>query len=109
MIKKLGITDIGIYRFLDFTEIVKLCQIFTNMEDFSCNVGRVENLQMILNQLSALSHMKDFSYKTPYRETGDDWLKDHASQLDLYSFTIECQTGRYYDDDYDPFLLDIYD
>ncbi len=114
MIKKLDITDItdiDSYRFLDFTEIVKLCQIFTNMVDFSCNVCRVENLQMILNQLSALSHMKDFSYETPHRETCHYWLKDHASQLDLYSFTIECQTGRYYDDDYDndPFLLDIYD
>jgi hypothetical protein len=114
MIKKLDITDItdiDSYRFLDFTEIVKLCQIFTNMVDFSCNVCRVENLQMILNQLSALSHMKDFSYETPHRETCHYWLKDHASQLDLYSFTIECQTGRYYDDDYDynPFLLDFYD
>jgi hypothetical protein len=71
------------------------------MENFSCNIGRVQDLQVILNQLSKLSHMKGFSYRTPYRKTGDDWLKDHAPELDLYSFTTECQTGQYADNYYD--------
>ncbi len=101
MIKKLDITESYNYIFVNFHEIDRLCQIFSNMENFSCNIGRVQDLQVILNQLSKLSHMKGFSYRTPYRKTGDDWLKDHAPELDLYSFTTECQTGQYADNYYD--------
>jgi hypothetical protein len=108
-IKKLDITGSSNYTFLDSNEIVKLCQIFSSMEEFWCNIGLLENLQLTLNELSKLSHMKAFVYETPYSESGERWLRNHVSELDLYSFTINCETDYYDHDDamYDPFDSEI--
>jgi len=99
MIKKLDITDPYSSRLLDVSEIVKLCQVFSNMQEFWCNVGDRDNLKTILNQLSKLSYMKVFSYGTRYPKSGYLWLKDHALELESYSFTIHCES-IFYDDDY---------
>jgi hypothetical protein len=104
MIKKLDITGSSNYTLLDSNEIAKLCQIFSIMEQFRCHVGERENLQLIITQLSRLSHMKLFSYRTVSWKTKWYGLKDHVSELDLYSFTIECENSSYhhsYSSDYD--------
>jgi hypothetical protein len=99
MIKKLDITGFEDYTFLGFDKIVKVCEIFSNMEEFRCDIDRPENFQLILNHLSKLSHMKAFVYKTPYSKYGNSWLNDYLSDLELYSFTIKRES--YYDDDED--------
>jgi hypothetical protein len=101
MIKKL---DISVFVFdcgyLDLNESTKMCQIFCNMEEFRCDVGSSDNLEMILNQLSKLTHMKVFSYKTSYITAGNWWLQRHKFELDLYSFTIKCESDfDEFDDD----------
>jgi hypothetical protein len=104
MIKKLDITGSSNYTLLDSNEIAKLCQIFSIMEQFRCHVGERENLQLIITQLSRLSHMKSFSYRAGSWKTKLYGLKDHVSELDLYSFTIECENSFYhhsYSSDYD--------
>lgn len=88
VITKLDITSSD--NFLDSGEIVKICEIFTNMEQFRCCTRKADNLLLILNELLKLSHMKRFYYKTSDNGCGDQWLKNHASELDFCSFTIEC-------------------
>jgi hypothetical protein len=101
MIKKL---DISVFLFgcgyLDLNESTKMCQIFCNMEEFRCDIGSSDNLEMILNQLSKLTHMKIFSYKTSYGSAGNWWLQRHKFELDSYSFTIKCESEDDDDDIY---------
>jgi hypothetical protein len=102
MIKKLDISVFLFdYGYLDLNESTKMCQIFCNMEEFRCDIGSSDNLEMILNQLSKLTHMKVFSYKTSYGSAGNRWLQRHQSELDSYSFTIKCESDDdEFDDDY---------
>jgi hypothetical protein len=98
MIKKL---DISFSRYYDdypnLDESAKICQILSNVEEFRCNVGFSDNLEMISNQLSKLTYIKVFSYKTAYISTRHQWLKLHKSELDLYSFIIKCESEHYED------------
>jgi hypothetical protein len=92
--------DIGTYydvEYLDSNESAKMCKILCNMEEFRCNIKSPDNLEMILNQLSKLTYIKVFSYKTAYISTQHQWLKLHKSELDLYSFTIKCESEDYED------------
>jgi len=89
MIKRLDVTAPNTRAFINSKQIFKICQVFSNIEKLRCNIDRPDNLQLILNQLSKLIHMKVFSYKTPHYNAGNFWLQDHQSELDLYSFTIK--------------------
>jgi hypothetical protein len=103
-IKKLYITGSSSYTFLNSDDIVKVCEIFSNMEQFQCNVGYMDNFLLILDELSKLSHLKTFSYKSPYLQWGDPWLEDQLAKPDSYSFTIQCANDpyeRYFSDDWD--------
>jgi hypothetical protein len=92
MIKKLDISTSGFNNdTIDYSETKKLCQIFSNLEEFQCDVGRSDNLEIILNELSKLLHITMFSYRTPYTESGYDWLEKHKSELDLYIFFVESE------------------
>ncbi len=99
MIKKLDIANEDFYPVLKFNEIIKLCETFSTMEEFRCDVDRPEDLLLILNQLSKLAHIKVFSYKTRHWETKSYWLKSNVSESKLYSFTIKYETYEY-DSDY---------
>jgi hypothetical protein len=90
VIKKLDISGAD-NEPIDYSEIKKLCQTFSNLEEFRCDVGQSDNLEMILNELSKLSYLTIFSYKTRYAESGYDWLEKHKSELDLYIFFVECE------------------
>jgi hypothetical protein len=92
MIKKLDITGGGIYSFLDLNELQALGLVFSNMEQFRCNVVEL-HLVLILSHLLKFLHMKLFSFSTFPRGSGDRWLKKNVSQLDSYSFIIECEDG----------------
>jgi hypothetical protein len=112
MIKRLDVTAPNTRAFINSKQIFKICQVFSNIEKLRCNIDRPDNLQLILNQLSKLIHMKVFSYKTPHYNAGNFWLQDHQSELDLYSFTIKCESDYFqHDDEYyssdDPFDNDI--
>jgi hypothetical protein len=118
MIRKLDVTGDDDKSFIDPNEIRKLCQVFSNMEQFRCNVFQPDNLVLILHKLSNLSHMKFFSYKKPYRACAGDWLENYGLETDLYSFTIECENddndefdderyGGYYYDYYDGYYDDV--
>jgi hypothetical protein len=119
MIRKLDVTGDDDKSFLDSNEIRKLCQVFSNMEQFRCNVFQPDNLVLILHKLSNLLHMKVFSYKKPYRACAGDWLENYGLETDLYSFTIECENDddnefddeRYYclDDSYYDYYNGYYD
>jgi hypothetical protein len=107
-IKKLDVTDSNMYSSLKANVIVKLTQIFSNIECFRCNDGMRDNLQLILDELTKLPHVKVFFFRTPYFQCRNRWLKCHAAELDiLYSFTIECESvhcgygdfSRYTNDD----------
>jgi hypothetical protein len=101
MIKKLDIsTSVFGYEYSDLDESTKICQIFSNLEEFRCDVGSSDNLEMILNQLSKLTHMKVFYYKTSYGSAGNRCLQCHESELDSYSFTIKCESEDDDDDIY---------
>jgi hypothetical protein len=94
MIKKLDIV-ISLHTFTDSFEIVKLFEVFSNIEQFRCIVNRQNNLLTILNELSKLSHMKIFSYYSPYFGCMRIW--DHSSLVppDSYSFEIRYEIGRF--------------
>jgi hypothetical protein len=99
--KRLDITIPSPRAFLDSDEISKICEVFSNMGKFRCNIDQPDNLQMILNQLSKLTYMEVFSYKTPHYNAGNSWLQNHQSELDLYSFTIKCESKYFQHDDDD--------
>jgi hypothetical protein len=90
IIKKLDVAGHYFSTSLSSDEIVKVCQIFSNLEALYCNVGPPDNLEMILAQLSKLPHMKAFSYKTYNWSSGHCWTGVRKAELDLYSFTIKC-------------------
>jgi hypothetical protein len=91
-IKKLDVTDSNIKA----NEIVKLTPVFSNIEYFRCNDGMRDNLLLILDELTELPHLKVFSFRTPYFQCRNRWLKYHAAELDiLYSFTVECERVHY--------------
>jgi hypothetical protein len=92
MIKQLEFTDSDSDTCINLNEIERLCQIFSNMEVFRCNIDLADNLEIILKHLAKLTHMKNFSYRTFNHQAGNCWLKDHKSELDLYSFTIICES-----------------
>ncbi len=101
IIKRLDIGTYNDVEYLDSNESAKMCKILRNMEEFRCDIGSSDNLEMILNQLSKLTHMKVFSYKTSYGSAGNRWLQRHQSELDSYSFTIKCESDDdEFDDDY---------
>jgi hypothetical protein len=93
MIKKLDIAR-SLDTFLDSFEIVKLFEVFSNIEQFRCVVSLQNNLLLILNELSKLSHMKNFSYYSPYLESPSLWYNSPLAQLDSYSFEIQYERGR---------------
>ena len=100
MIKKLDIADFVPVMHSNGEDMAKICQIFCNMEDFRCKIDEVNALQATIDQLSKLSHMRSFSYKTSRAYCGDYWLKAHQPELDLYSFKIHCEYhGFIFDDD----------
>jgi hypothetical protein len=106
IIKKLDVTGRYYSTSLSSDEIVNVCQIFSNLEAFQCNVGPPDNLEMILDQISKLPHMKVFSYKTYNWSSGHCWTGDRKVELDLYSFTIKCEYRGYDFDDMSYFGYD---
>lgn len=88
------------YASLNFAEMVKVCKVFLNMEKLCCEAREPSHLEMILEQLSKLSHMKIFSYPTPYSKTGEGPFKFPTQKLTSYSFSINCDDTRF-DDEFD--------
>lgn len=72
-------------------DIIKISQIFNNMEKFRCEINRLDILQATIRRLSRLSSMKTFIYKTFCRKCADWWQNAHESELDVYPFTIDCE------------------
>jgi thiol-disulfide isomerase/thioredoxin len=107
-IKKLDFISFDDTTYLGSNEIAKLCRIFSNMEQFRCNISHPEHWQLILNQLSKLLYLKAFSYETDCHEADDCWLRDHASELNLLSFKVNCESCVDDDDDFD-FDYSVYD
>ena len=109
-IKQLEIHRVWTSFDLNCEAMIKICQIFSNMEVFRCEIHQVDTLQTAMDHLSKLANMKFFSYKTFCGNCGDSWLREHRSELDLYSFKINCEylalydkaydSCSYYDDDY---------
>ena len=93
MIKKLDTID-GSWSFFNFEELSKVCQVFSNLEYFRCYIDKMDNLQMIINQLSQLTYMKTFSFKPLFYDTQKSWLNLNQFKTNSYAFTI-----KYEDDD----------
>jgi hypothetical protein len=90
-IKKLNVAGRLHCNTLTTDEIVKVCQIFSKLEVFHCDVGAPDNLDTILHELSKLAHLKIFSYQTENWNSGHYWTGDRKTGMDSYSFTIECE------------------
>ena len=104
MIKKLDISEFWLNPELSCEEIKKVCQIFSNMEEFRCKIDQLDSLQTAIDYLWKLPFMRVFSYKTSDYHLGNGWLKDHQSELKLYSFTISCEYyGINFNDDDDEY------
>jgi hypothetical protein len=89
MIKKLDTID-GSWSFFNFEEISKVCQVFSNLENFRCYITETDNLQMIVNQLSQLTYMKKFSFITLFYDIQKSWLNLNQFKTNSYAFTIKC-------------------
>jgi hypothetical protein len=97
MIKKLDVTGNSDDSCLTSDEIKKVCQIFSDMTVFRCNINSEDNLRLILKHLSTLLHMKKFVYTAPYRRYGKLWLQEIMENIGLYSFKIQHESNGYKD------------
>ena len=102
IIKKLDISQSWLDAELNCEELKKVCQIFSNMKEFRCQIDQLDSLQTAVDYLSKAPCIRVFSYKTLSYRLGNVWLKDHQSELKLYSFAISCEyLGLDFDDDDD--------
>ena len=104
MMKKLDISDVCMNAELSCEQIKKVCQVFSNMEEFQCEINHVDILQTAMDHLSKLGKIRFFSFKTFLWNFRNIWLKEHQSELDLYPFKIHCEyVALNNDDDYDDY------
>ena len=90
MIKKLDIRSAG-FQLFDFRKIEKICQTFSNLEEFHCNIRDSDDLTEVLLRLSKLLHFKLFSFKTNYVETASkhNWLERQELKFGSLTFFVE--------------------
>jgi len=82
-IKKL---DIYKYHSLPFKydyEKVDLCQIFSNIEQFRCNIDQSNDLSYLLKHLSKLSRLKAYLYEIKNYDSFCSWFTNQTKKLNL--------------------------
>ena len=87
-IKKLHISIYSSEGPLNSEEIKKICDTFSNMEEFRCRIDAWDVLRAAIDGLSKLLYMKLFLYRTSKWEYGDQWKEDHHSGFDLCSLPV---------------------
>ncbi|CAF2623712.1 unnamed protein product [Rotaria sp. Silwood2] len=100
-IMKLDITSNEASSCINLNEIVKVGHIFSNIEQLQCCFNLPDKLPLLVNELGKLSNLKLFSFRSRFTYCMNEWLKNHASELNKYSFTIQCKP--YEDDDCDDY------
>jgi hypothetical protein len=90
MIKTLSLcddTDTSSWEFDNYGELRKLCDIFSNIEDFKCTINKKSDLLLILNQLPKLRFIKASLRISENYQMIVYWLKNELTKLNVkYDF-----------------------
>ncbi|CAF3698987.1 unnamed protein product [Rotaria sp. Silwood1] len=101
MIKKLDIVKDRPFSQIGLKEIIQACHRFSNIEKLQCDFDRVDDFPSLLYEFEKLSNLKLFSFRSVYNYRMNRWLRDHASELNTYSFMIQFDSlNDEYDDDF---------
>ena len=82
-IKKLDLYGCTGGLFNDYDEIKKFCKIFSNIEQLECNVNQMNDIALILEELSKLSMLKVYLPSLEDREDSYPWFEEEAQRLNF--------------------------
>ncbi|CAF1024618.1 unnamed protein product [Adineta steineri] len=88
-IKKLDIYKYYSLTFKYYYEKTDLCQIFSNIEQFKCNIDEIHDLLYLLKHLPKLTKLNAYFRKIKDYDRFRCWFKDQTKKLNL-PFDIKC-------------------
>ncbi|CAF1478778.1 unnamed protein product [Adineta ricciae] len=94
IIRKLNIVGIHGTQLIKYHELKIICKMFTNIEEFTCDVLDTTSLFQILLALSTLSNMKLCCLTSFPSVRRSFWLKNYGRKLKKYPFTINFLCGH---------------
>jgi len=83
MIKQLNIYKHGRNSFNNSNEVEQLCELFSNLEQLTCNINQSDQFLILLNQPAKLSIIKIFITSSDNSEHVFAWLTNDVLKLNL--------------------------